>query len=63
MNLDSDDVTLLAYALEYGCNDDMYPRINKILEKIENGLHIDAEMGSKLYEYGHVMGWSKKDKE
>jgi len=56
----AEEIMLLAYALEYECNDNFNDSINSILEKIEQGIHVDAYVGSRLAEYGRIMGWSKE---
>jgi len=60
MELSSDEVAMLAYALEYGINDNAISSVGAILEKIEKGLHVDTYVGNRLIEYGKVMGWSKE---
>jgi len=60
MKLSSDEVAMLAYALEYDINDNTISSIGAILEKIEKGLHVDTYVGNRLIEYGKVMGWSKE---
>ena len=60
MELSSDEVAMLAYALEYDVNDNIISSIGAILEKIEKGLHVDTYVGNRLIEYGKVMGWSKE---
>ncbi|MBD3408513.1 MAG: hypothetical protein GF411_20485 [Candidatus Lokiarchaeota archaeon] len=60
INLSIDEIIALAYALEYEYNDEVHGLIGRILEKIEQGLHIDAYVGSRLAEYGRIMGWSKE---
>ena len=59
-NLSTDEIVMLAYALEYECNDEIHNLLGIILEKIENGLHVDTYVGNRLSEYGHAMGWSKE---
>jgi len=58
--LTQDEIILLAFALEYDCNDKMQKRLASILEKVENNLHVDAVIGHRLYEHGKIMGWSKE---
>ena len=59
-NLSSDEIIMLAYGLEYDYNGAIQNKINKILEKIENELHVDTYVGNKLFEYGRIMGWQKE---
>lgn len=60
--LSSDEITMLAYALEYEseCSDEIYAHVNKILDKIENNLNIDTPIGNRISEYGKSMGWNKE---
>ena len=58
-SITNDDIILLAYALEYECNDKVQSKVNKVLEKVENQIHIDTFIGNRLCEYGRIMGWSK----
>ena len=60
INLSKDEIIMLAYAVEYECNDEMHSVISDILEKIEHGLHVDTYVGSRLSEHGRIMGWSKE---
>lgn len=55
-----DEIILLAYALEYDCNDNIQSKINEILEKVEQNIHVDAYVGSRLAEHGRIMGWSRE---
>jgi len=59
-NLTSDEIAMLAYALEYECNDGIQGLLNDVLEKIEHGLHVDTYVGNRLAEHGRIMGWSKE---
>ena len=58
--ISSDEVLVLAYALEYDCNEEIQSTIGKILEKIEDKLSVDTYIGGRLAEYGRTMGWSKE---
>lgn len=60
LGLTSGEVVMLAYAVEYECGDDVNDSISNILEKIEQGLHVDTYIGNRLAEYGRIMGWSKE---
>lgn len=60
LNVSADEVIMLAYAMEYGCNDGINDLIVAVLEKIEQGLSIDTYIGNRLAEYGRIMGWSKE---
>jgi len=60
MNLTSDDIALLAFALEYDVNDNTVGALGDILEKIEKGLHVDTYVGNRLAEHGKIMGWVKE---
>lgn len=57
-----DEVVMLAYAMEYGCNDGINGLVGAILEKIEHGLSVDTYIGNRLAEYGRIMGWSKEQR-
>lgn len=60
VGLSSEEVIMLAFALEYECNDRVHNLVNDILEKIEHKIHLDAYVGSRISEYGHIMGWNKE---
>jgi len=58
--LTTEEIAMLAYALEYEHNDNLNESVGSILEKIEKGLHVDTYVGNRLSEYGKTMGWSKE---
>lgn len=60
LGLSQDEIILLAYVVEYEHSDEINNLIGAILEKIEQGLHVDTYVGNRLAEYGRIMGWSKE---
>jgi len=60
LGLSTDEIVMLAYALEYEHSDEVTNSVGKILEKIEKGLHVDTYVGNRLIEYGKIMGWCKE---